>query len=55
MRRILVVLLQLVGIAVCAVGFGMAWPWLGVALAGAGLFAVGFQLEREAAEADGAG
>lgn len=55
MPRILAVVLQLVGIVVCAAGVWMQWPWLGVALLGLGMLAVGVQLERESADVPEAG
>lgn len=43
--RLLGSLLQILGLAAVATGGWLLVPWLGVLLAGAALFAVGYQLE----------
>lgn len=43
--RVLGSVLQLAGIAATAAGGWLLEPWLGVMLAGCGVFAVGYQLE----------
>lgn len=37
---------QLVGLALIAIGLWMQWPWAGVLFAGIGLLLVGVSLER---------
>jgi hypothetical protein len=49
--RVLGSILQLIGLSTTSAGGYMLEPWLGVMLAGCGLFAVGYQLEREAVTA----
>jgi hypothetical protein len=42
--------LQLFGIAVAAAGGWVLEPWVGLVLAGVGVFAVGYQLETQAGD-----
>lgn len=43
--RVLSTLLEVVGVALVAFGFGVRWLWVGIVVAGVGLAAIGVLLD----------